>query len=92
MIGSRVKDPADIRTYTINWAAWLTSLEADTLSTSTWILPAALTNVAESNTTTLANVKLSGGATGQVYTVSNKVVTTGGQTRQVSFELVVETQ
>lgn len=92
MIGARVKDPQDIRTYTFDWSAWLTSLDSDTISASVWVVPSGLTEVAESETTTLANVKLSGGTNNTTYTVSNRITTAGGQTRQVSFELVVEAQ
>ena len=93
MIGQRIKDPQDIRTYTFDWSAWLTSLSSDTVATSVWVVPSGLTNVAESNTTVLASVKLSGGTAGTTYTVSNRITTTTlTQTRQVSFELIVETQ
>jgi hypothetical protein len=92
MIGARVKDPQDIRTYTFNWAAWLTSIGSDTIATSVWVVPTGITSVSESNDTTLANIRISGGTAGVTYEISNRVTTTAGEVRQVSFELGVEAQ
>ncbi len=91
-LGSRTKDPADIRNYAIDWSAWLTSQGSDTISTSVWS-GGGLTIVSSSNTTTTATAKVSGGSDGTAYTVSNTIVTaTGAQTRKVSFQLDVQTQ
>jgi len=90
-LGSRTKDPADSRNYAIDWSAWLTSQNNDTISSSTWTGGGA-TIAASSNSTTSAVAKVSGGAAGNVYTVANTVVTTAGQTRRVSFQLNVDTQ
>lgn len=91
-LGSRTKDPADIRNYAINWSAWLTSQNNDTITgTPTWS-GGGLTIVSSSNTTTAATAKVSGGTDGRSYTVSNTIVTAGGQTRKVSFQLDVNTQ
>lgn len=91
-LGSRTKDPADIRNYAIDWSPWLTSQGSDTISTSTWS-GGGLTIAASSNTATTATAKVSGGTAGRSYTVSNTIVTaTGTQTRKVSFQLNVDTQ
>ena len=88
LLGQRVKDPNDVRTYTINWAAWLTSISSE-IDTSTWILPAALTLDDESHTTTLANVRVADGADGGAYRVINEVLTASGEVKRVYFELQV---
>lgn len=89
-LGSITKDPADIRTYSIDWSAWLGT---DTISTSTFSVPTGLTSVSTSNTTTVSSCKISGGTNGHDYTVSCTIVTvTNAQTKKVSFILHVETQ
>jgi hypothetical protein len=91
-LGSKTKDPADIRNYAIDWSAWLTSQGSDTISSSSWT-GGGLTIASSSNTSTTATAKVSGGADGQAYTVSNTIITaTGMQTRKVSFQLNVNTQ
>jgi hypothetical protein len=91
-LGSRTKDPADIRNYAINWSAWLTSQGSDTINTSSWD-GGGLTIVSDSKTATTATAKVSGGTDGHAYTVSNTIVTaTGTQTRKVSFEMNVNSQ
>lgn len=91
-LGSRTKDPADIRNYAIDWSAWLTSQGSDTINMSSWA-GGGLTIVSNSNTSTTATAKVSGGTAGASYTVSNTIVTaTGTQTRKVSFQLDVNTQ
>lgn len=88
-LGIKIKDPADIRIYVINWATWLGSY---TISTSAWTLPSGLTDVADSNTSTTTQIKISGGSNGREYTVANTIVNSNGETKKVSFQLHVETQ
>lgn len=87
ILGKVQKDPADIRVYEVNWAPWLRTY---TLSTSTWSLPAGLTNVGESNTTTSTQVKISGGVGGTTYTVGNTITSSNGETKKVYFNIIVE--
>lgn len=91
-LGSRTKDPADSRNYAIDWSAWLTSQNNDTISGTPAWAGGGLTVVSSSNTTTTATAKLSGGTAGQTYTVANTIVTAAGQTIKKSFLLSVETQ
>lgn len=88
-LGTLLKDPADIRTYSIDWSAWLGT---DTISSANWTLPTGLTQVTASATSTVASIKISGGSNGHTYTVACTVVTAAGQTKKVSFYLQVETQ
>lgn len=81
-----IKDPSAILDYTIDWTDWL---EADTISSSSWTIPAGLTKTSEATTTKKATAWLSGGTLGQFYTVTNRVVTAGGRTDERSIVIVV---
>lgn len=91
-LGSRTQDPADSRNYAINWTAWLTSQNNDTITGVPAWSGGGLTIVSSANTTTTATAKVSGGTAGRAYTVSNTIVTAAGQTRKVSFQLNIDTQ
>ncbi len=92
------KDPNATLIYTFDWAnngpndasqdddGWLQSA---TISTSTFILPSDLTNVTDTNTTTTASIKISGGRNGKNYIVTNRIVTDGGETEDRSIEIKV---
>jgi hypothetical protein len=77
--------------FTIDWAD---DLEGDTIATSTW--PSVETGIvvgsgpkAPSNTPTTTTIWLSGGTTGQSYSLVNQVGTTGGRTFTQAVELRV---
>jgi len=69
-----IKDPQAILDYQINWASWL---GADTISTSTWTVPAGITKVSDSNTTTTTTIWLSGGTVDTDYDIVNHIKTVG---------------
>ena len=93
-----VKDPDSTLIYTFDWAnggpndgsldddGWLQGAE---ISSSSFVLPADLNNVIETNTTTTASIKLSGGKNGKDYVVTNRVVTDGGETDDRSIQVNV---
>ncbi len=70
------KDPDAELDYSVDWESWLAS---DTIATSTWTVPAGLTEESSSNTTTKGTVVLSGGTAGQRYCVVNRITTAGGK-------------
>ena len=73
-----VHDPDAVLDYSIEWADWLA--DGDALSASTWsVTPSGLSEVASAISGTIATVRLSGGAAGVDYTVTNHVTTTGGE-------------
>lgn len=80
-----IKTPAAINDYTFNWNdGYLDTGETD--STSTWGIEPSSTSFAndsDSNTTTTATITLSGGVHGDVFYVTNTIVTgsTSGATR-----------
>lgn len=84
-----LKDPNAVLDYGFDWGTdgWL---GADTIATSTWTVPAGLTSEATTNTATTATVWLSGGTAGQVYEVTNRIVTAAGRTDERSFTIRVE--
>jgi len=84
------RDPSDIDYVGINWAAWLTNRDNDTIETSTWPETDGLTIVSQSNTTTTTTVILSGGAAGQTYTVTNRIVTANGLQKDRSIVITVK--
>lgn len=70
------KDPDAVLDYTIDWSDWLGS---DTITASTWTVPAGITNDSDSNTTTKAIIWLSGGTAETTYECINHITTTGGR-------------
>lgn len=77
------KDPQAELDYKFDWSAWLSSMgDSDTISSSTWTVPAGITKGATSNTTTITTVWLSGGTDGAVYNVVNRIVTAAGRTEE----------
>jgi hypothetical protein len=83
-----LKDPSAIIPYTIDWTKWL--IGSDTISTSSWTVPSGITKDSDTHDTKTCTIKLSGGTAGQEYTITNKVVTTGGITDERSFTITIE--
>lgn len=77
-----IKDPNAILDYSVDWSAWLISstTSADTISTSTWIVPSGITQTTNSHTNTVATVWLSGGSADSTYELTNRITTAGGRT------------
>lgn len=88
ILGRRSKDPEDVRIYQINWSNWLKG--SNTIASSSWGVPDDLINNVESFTATATQVKISGGTAGSKYTVSNLITTSSGESKKVSFYIVVE--
>lgn len=84
-----LKDPNALLDYVIDWSEWLAT-STDTISASTWILPADLTEFTSSFGTATAVVWISGGSAGEVYDVVNRIVTFGGRTedRTIQFTCI----
>ncbi len=82
----RTKDPDEIVDYDLSWEDEMTA-DTDTISSSTWTVPAGITKDSSSNTTTRTKVWLSGGTIGETYTLLNRVVTAGGRTLDQSVKL-----
>jgi hypothetical protein len=83
-----IKDPAGIIDYTVRWSSWLPS--GDTISSSSWTVPAGLVKVSEANTTTDAVIFLASGTVGQIYEVTNRIITAGGRQNDQTISILIE--
>ena len=88
------KDPAEVLDYGLDWSDQLALPEPDdTISSATWIVPAGLVAGAQSVVGRVATIWLSGGtagASGTDYTLTCRIVTTGGRTLERSVKLLVK--
>ena len=86
------KDPSAVIDYQQDWSDWLAA--GETITTSSWaVTPTTLSPLAvdsDTETTTAATVWLSGGLAGQVYRVTNTIVTSAARTEQRSIVIRVE--
>jgi hypothetical protein len=87
MFPTYVKDPDAAIDYSVDWSDWLPADER--IESSTWILPAAITVVAEQATSTRATVIVQGGTSGEPYDLVNRIVTSGGKQEDRTITLVV---
>jgi len=81
------KDPNSVVDYGVDWWAWL---DADTISTSAWVVPAGITKDSDSKTDRTTTIWLSGGAEGQSYALTNRIVTAGGRTEDRTITITVK--
>lgn len=81
------KDPDAVLDWVWDWNEWLD--EGETITTSSFIVSVGITVDMESNTTKTATVWLSGGTAGQVYQVTNRIVTSSGRTDDRSITIRV---
>jgi len=77
------KGPDSLIDYGVDWSNWLA--DSETISISVWIVPTGLTLESESNTTTASAIFISGGALGEVYTLTNRITTNHGRTEDRSM-------
>lgn len=79
--------PAELLDWTINWAA--RGLGSDTIATSAWgVSSADVTLSSPSQTTTTTTTWLTGGLPGNVYTITNSIVTSGGREMQETISYI----
>ena len=87
------KDPNEVKDYDL---IWTNELAGDTIVSSTWTLPTgaalAISNpsFASTSTSSITKVWLSGGILGQVYTLTNTVVTTLGRTEDATVQILIK--
>jgi len=80
------KDPDETLDFVLNWKA---ELNGDTIFTSNFLLPDGLTEASSSNTTNTATIFVSGGTSGLIYRITNRIVTIGGRTRDRTVNVLV---
>lgn len=86
------KDPDELLDYEIDWSKRMPA--SDTISISTWSVPAGLNQVAQSviESGKVAVVWIAGGTVGELYPVLNTVVTAEGRTMQQTVRLKVKSK
>ena len=81
-----IKDPSAVLDYAFDWSAWLGD---DTITSHTVTAASGVTVASSTATTTAVTAWVSGGTAGQTYTVTNRIVTTGGRTDERTITLQV---
>jgi len=82
------KDPSDVLDYKFDWSDWLG--DDDAIITSTLTVATGLTKNSDTRTDSAVIVWLSGGSVHKTYTVTNRIITSGGRTKDQSFRVKVE--
>lgn len=85
-VGEDIQDKDEAVARTINWAP---DLDGATISGVTW-LTSGLTNQSNTNTDTVASIRLAGGTPGEKYRVTCRVTTSNGETLEAFFELTID--
>jgi hypothetical protein len=80
------KDPDAVLDYQVDWSTWL---NGDTIGTSTWTVPAGITQNSGTANDATATIWLSGGSSGTTYALINRVVTAGGRTNDRTITVQV---
>lgn len=73
--GEVLKSPGSTVDYVSDWSTYL---GADTISSVAWTVPTGLTKVTQSNDTTTTTVRVSGGAMGADYDLTQAITTAAG--------------
>ncbi len=82
-----LKDPAATLDYGFDWSEWLD--DGETITASSWVIPAGLTKDSDGHTDVLAVAWLSGGVAGADYVIVNRVTTSAGRTDERSMVIMV---
>lgn len=73
------KDPDSTVDYGFDWSDWLAT--GETIASSSWTIPAGLTNESDAFTDTTTAVFISGGVVDEVYTITNTITTNNSTPR-----------
>ena len=84
MISTFIKDPNAIQDFNVDWTD---ALEGDTISSSSWTVPAGITQTSDFYTGTVATIWLSGGTAGTSYELTNRIVTAAGRTDDQTIKI-----
>ncbi len=80
-----IKDPDSVLDYTINWLTWL---DGDTISASTWTVPSGLTKDSDTFGDSTTTAWLSGGTVGKEYSIVNHITTAAGREEDQTLIIV----
>lgn len=81
------KDPNSVEDFAFNWVM---DLNGDSITSSSFELPDGLTQVSIANDATKTQIFVSGGARGQTYRITNRIVTSGGRTFDKTIRIYVK--
>jgi len=87
-IPQRQHDPQQTEIFELDWTKYLKI--GNTISSIVWTLPAGITKVSDSNTTTSTFIKLKGGTIGETYRVTCRITTSDGRKPERSIDIVVQ--
>jgi hypothetical protein len=82
-----IKDPDAVLDYSVDWEDWLPAGER--IESSSWIVPAAISIVAEQVTATKATAVVGGGVSGERYSLVNRIVTSTGKQQDRTILLTI---
>lgn len=87
---SKTLDPDGKGLYTIDWTNWLDD-RSDTIASAVWTVPAAITLISQSESTTQTTITIDGNSAtaGTVHEVSVHIVTAAGLEDDFTFELAI---
>ncbi len=83
-----IKDPGAALDYGFDWTDWLGASE--TITGTSWTVPAGLTKVSESFTAYVSVCRISGGAVNTSYTVTCQITTNEFEVDRRSILLTVQ--
>lgn len=81
-----LKDPNAVLDYYIDWTSWLTG--TDVISTSTWTTTDTSITISTATThgTATTTVWLTGGIEGEVYDITNQILTSNSRTEERTIQ------
>ena len=85
-----IKDPNAVLDYGFDWSDWLQT--GETIVTSTWINPDAITVVTSANLAESTVIWVSAGTAGKSYRLTNRIVTNNSPARTDDRTLLIEVQ
>ncbi len=83
-----IKDPDAVLDFGVDWSKWLETDE--TITSSEWLLPMGITSIDDSTDGKKTVVWLSGGTSGQMYTLTNRITTSAGRIDDRSINILVK--
>jgi hypothetical protein len=82
----KTKDPSSVEDFGLEWGL----AEGDTLTSSTWTVPAGITRNSDSfQASGQTTIWLSGGTDGAVYRLVNRITTSQGRTDERTLRVLV---
>jgi len=84
------QDSSDKLDYGIDWTRFLAA--GETISASVWTVPDEITKSGEGNASGVTSAFVTGGTVGETYEITNKITTSAGRIKSITFRLTIEDQ